>query len=130
LVRFEVVIEGLKTSLSFYCGHCETTWQRQTADIVNVSMKRAAVGDSARRPTDQEIIGGSLETGTRRLTLTDDSDKPLSEAKSACASQYCPNCGSTSVGAQRHIVGGSVITDCHCRTCNFSWQLRDTSGLK
>ena len=127
LVRFEVVIKGPETSLSFYCGHCEITWQRQTADIVKTSVKRVAVKDSARTPTDQKIIGGSIETRTGRLSLADPSDTPLSEAKSACASHYCPNCGGISVGAQRHIIGGSVITDCHCRTCNFSWQLRDTS---
>ena len=38
LVRFEVVIKGKESSLSFYCGYCETTWQaadrRETRNVI------------------------------------------------------------------------------------------------
>ena len=28
LVRFEVVVKGLQSSLTYYCGYCEKTWEQ------------------------------------------------------------------------------------------------------
>ena len=60
--------------------------------------------------------------------MPNDKARTLSEAKSECASHYCPNCGSSNVVAQRHLSGNKEITDCQCADCQFSWQFRDTSG--
>jgi hypothetical protein len=35
LIRYEVVVKGWETSLTFYCGYCEKTWQQADRRKVN-----------------------------------------------------------------------------------------------
>jgi hypothetical protein len=48
----------------------------------------------------------------------------LSQAKSACLSNYCPRCGKHEfVNSEQIIIGAVTVTNCHCRACDYSWHL-------
>ena len=74
LVRFEVVIQGRDTSLTYYCGYCEKTWQQPDRRMDRPEYKEAprellGLAGLARRSLPKVVTRAGLEPATLALKV-------------------------------------------------------------